>query len=81
MRPAVDSAEVDPAVDLRARRALRGFPTDATEVVDDSVVLAALALATRAGEAARLVFVEDAARAAAGLSAFTVLLVLLVLLA
>ena len=77
MRPAVDRAEVDSVVDLRARRALRGFPTDAKEVVDVSVVLATRALATPAEEEARFVFVEVVVRAAAGFSAFTALLVLL----
>ena len=78
MRPAVDRAEVDSVVvDLRARRALRGFPTDAKEVVDVSVVLATRALATPAEEEARFVLVEVVVRAAAGFSAFTALLVLL----
>ena len=77
MRPAVERAEVDSALDLRARRALRGVPTDAKEVVDDSVVLATRALATRDDEEARLVFVAVVVRAAAGFSAFTALLVLL----
>ena len=77
MRPAVDRAEVDSVVDLRARRALRGVPTDAKEVVDVSVVLATRALATREEEEARFVLVEVVVRAAAGLSAFTALLVLL----
>ena len=78
MRPAVERADVDSGLDLRARRALRGFPTDATEVVDVSVVLATRALATRAEEETRLVFVAVVVRvAAAGLSAFTALLVLL----
>ena len=81
MRPAVDRAEVDSVVDLRARRALRGVPTDAKEVVDVSVVLATRALATPAEEEARFVLVEVVVRAAAGFSAFTALLVLLVLLA
>ena len=82
MRPAVDRAEVDSVVvDLRARRALRGFPTDAKEVVDVSVVLATRALATPAEEEARFVLVEVVVRAAAGFSALTALLVLLVLLA
>ena len=81
MRPAVDRAEVDSVVDLRARRALRGVPTDAKEVVDVSVVLATRALATREEEEARFVLVEVVVRAAAGFSAFTALLVLLVLLA
>ena len=81
MRPAVDRAEVDSVVDLRARRALRGFPTDAKEVVDVSVVLATRALATPAEEEARFVLVEVVVRATAGFSAFTALLVLLVLLA
>ena len=81
MRPAVDRAEVDSVVDLRARRALRGFPTDAKEVVDVSVVLATRALATPAEEEARFVLVEVVVRTAAGFSALTVLLVLLVLLA
>ena len=81
MRPAVDRAEVDSVVDLRARRALRGFPTDAKEVVDVSVTLATRALATPAEEEARFVLVEVVVRAAAGFSAFTALLVLLVLLA
>ena len=80
MRPAVDRAEVDSVVDLRARRALRGFPTDAKEVVDVSVVLATRALATPAEEEARFVLVEVVVRAVAGFSAFTALLVLLVLL-
>ena len=77
MRPAVERAEVDSALALRARRALRGVPTDAKEVVDDSVVLATRALATRDDEEARLVFVAVVVRAAAGFSAFTALLVLL----
>ncbi len=77
MRPAVERAEVDSALDLRARRALRGVPTDAKEVVDDSVVLATRALATRGDAEARLVFVAVVVRAAAGFSAFTALLVLL----
>ena len=77
MRPAVDRAEVDSVVDLRARRALRGFPTDAKEVVDVSVVLATRALATPAEEEARFVLVEVVVRAVAGFSAFTALLVLL----
>ena len=77
MRPAVERAEVDSTLDLRARRALRGVPTDAKEVVDDSVVLATRALATRDDEEARLVFVAVVVRAAAGFSAFTALLVLL----
>ena len=81
MRPAVDRAEVDSVVDLRARRALRGFPTDAKEVVDVSVVLATRALATPAEEEARFVLVEVVVRTAAGFSALTALLVLLVLLA
>ena len=81
MRPAVDRAEVDSVVDLRARRALRGFPTDAKEVVDVSVVLATRALATPAEEEASFVLVEVVVRAAAGFSALTALLVLLVLLA
>ena len=81
MRPAVDRAEVDSVVDLRARRALRGFPTDAKEVVDVSVALATRALATPAEEEARFGLVEVVVRAAAGFSAFTALLVLLVLLA
>lgn len=81
MRPAVDRAEVDSVVDLRARRALRGFPTDAKEVVDVSVALATRALATPAEEEARFVLVEVVVRAVAGFSAFTALLVLLVLLA
>ena len=81
MRPAVDRAEVDSVVDLRARRALRGLPTDAKEVVDVSVVLATRALATPAEEEARFVLVEVVVRAAAGFSALTALLVLLVLLA
>jgi len=58
MRPAVERADVDSGLDLRARRALRGFPTDAKEVVDVSVVLATRALATREEEEARLVLVE-----------------------
>ena len=66
MRPAVERAEVESVLDLRARRALRGFPTDAKEVVDVSAVLATRALATREEEAARLVFVEVVVRAAAG---------------
>ena len=66
MRPAVERAEVDPTLDLLARRALRGVPTDAKEVVDVSAVLATRALATREEEAARLVFVEVVVRAAAG---------------
>ena len=77
MRPAVDRAEVDSVVDLRARRALRGFPTDAKEVVDVSVVLATRALATPAEEEARFVLVEVVVRTAAGFSALTALLVLL----
>ena len=77
MRPAVERAEVDSALALRARRALRGVPTDAKEVVDVSVVLATRALATREEEEARFVLVEVVVRAAAGLSAFTALLVLL----
>ena len=77
MRPAVERAEVDSTLDLRARRALRGVPTDAKEVVDDSVVLATRALATRDDEEARLVFIAVVVRAAAGFSAFTTLLVLL----
>ena len=77
MRPAVERAEVDSTLDLRARRALRGVPTDAKEVVDVSVVLATRALATREEEEARFVLVEVVVRAAAGLSAFTALLVLL----
>jgi len=81
MRPAVDRAEVDSVVDLRARRALRGFPTDAKEVVDVSVVLATRALATPEEEEARFVLVEVVVRAAAGFSAFTAFTALLVLLA
>ena len=81
MRPAVDRAEVDSTLDLRARRALRGVPTDAKEVVDVSVVLDTRALATPAEEEARFVLVEVVVRAAAGFSALTALLVLLVLLA
>jgi len=77
MRPAVDRAEVDSVLDLRARRALRGVPTDAKEVVDVSAVLATRALATPAEEEARFVLVEVVVRAAAGFSAFTALLVLL----
>ena len=80
MRPAVERADVDSGLDLRARRALRGFPTDAKEVVDVSVVLATRALATPAEEEARFVLVEVVVRATAGFSAFTALLVLLVLL-
>ena len=57
MRPAVERVEVDSVTDLRARRALRGFPTDAEEVVDVSVVLGTRALATRDEEEARFVFV------------------------
>ena len=81
MRPAVERAEVDSTLDLRARRALRGVPTDAKEVVDVSAVLATRALATPAEEEARFVLVEVVVRAAAGFSALTALLVLLVLLA
>ena len=66
IRPAVERADVDSGLDLRAWRALRGFPTDAKEVVDVSAVLATRALATREEEAARLVFVEVVVRAAAG---------------
>ena len=77
MRPAVERAEVESVLDLRARRALRGFPTDAKEVVDVSVVLATRALATRDEEEARFVFVAVVVLAAAGLSAFTALLALL----
>ena len=82
MRPAVERVEVDSVTDLRARRALRGFPTDAKEVVDVSVVLGTRALATRDEEEARFVFVAVVVRAAAaGFSAFTALLALLALLA
>ena len=81
MRPAVERADVDSGLDLRARRALRGFPTDAKEVVDVSVVLATRALATPAEEEARFVLVEVVVRAAAGFSAFTAFTALLVLLA
>ena len=81
MRPAVERADVDSGLDLRARRALRGFPTDAKEVVDVSVVLATRALATREEEEARLVFVAVVRGAAAGCSAFTALLTLLALFA
>ena len=77
MRPAVERADVESVLDLRARRALRGFPTDAKEVVDVSVALATRALATPAEEEARFVLVEVVVRAAAGFSAFTALLVLL----
>ncbi len=77
MRPAVERADVDSVLDLRARRALRGFPTDAKEVVDVSAVLATRALATGEVEEARLAFVEAVVRAATGFSAFTALLVLL----
>ena len=77
MRPAVERAEVDSTLDLRARRALRGVPTDAKEVVDVSAVLATRALATREEEEARFVLVVVVVRAAAGFSAFTALLVLL----
>ena len=74
MRPAVELVELDSVLDLRARRALRGFPTDAKEVVDVSVVLATRALATREEEEeARFVLVEVVVRAAAGFSAFTAL--------
>ena len=66
MRPAVERTDVDSGLDLRARRALRGFPTDAKEVVDVSAVLTTRALATREEEEARLVFVAVVARAAAG---------------
>ena len=86
MRPAVERVDVVSALDLRARRAFRGLPTDAKEVVDDSVVLATRPLGTREEEEARLVFVADVVRAAAvrvaaGLSAFTALVALLALLA
>ena len=81
MRPAVERADVDSGLDLRARRALRGFPTDAKEVVDVSVVLATRALATPEEEEARFVLVEVVVRAAAGFSAFTAFTALLVLLA
>ena len=85
MRPAVERADVDSGLDLRARRALRGFPTDAKEVVDVSAVLATRALATREEEEARLAFVVvvrgAAVRVAAGWSAFTALVALLALLA
>ena len=74
MRPAVERAEVDPTLDLLARRALRGVPTDAKEVVDVSVVLATRALATPAEEEARFVLVEVVVRAAAGFSALLALL-------
>ena len=77
MRPAVERADVNSGLDLRARRALRGFPTDAKEVVDVSAVLATRALATPAEEEARFVLVEVVVRAAAGFSALLVLLVLL----
>ncbi len=73
----MERTDVDSGLDLRARRALRGFPTDAKEVVDVSVVFATRALATRAVEEVRLAFVEAVVRAAAGFSAFTALLVLL----
>jgi hypothetical protein len=66
MRPAVERADVESVLDLRARRALRGFPTDAKEVVDVSVVLATRALATREEEEARLVFVAVVVRTAVG---------------
>jgi hypothetical protein len=65
MRPAVERADVDSGLDLRARRALRGFPTDAKEVVDVSAVLTTRALATREEEEARLVFVAVVVRGAA----------------
>ena len=77
MRPAVERVEVDSVTDLRARRALRGFPTDAKEVVDVSVVLATRALATPGEEEARFVLVAVVVRAAAGFSVFTALLALL----
>ena len=80
MRPAVERADVDSALDLRARRALRGFPTDAKEVVDVSDVLATRAFATRVDVEARLVLLEVVVRAA-GLSALAALLVFAVLLA
>ncbi len=81
MRPAVERVDVESVLDLRARRALRGFPTEANDVVDVFVVLVTRALATREEEEARLVFVDAVGPAAAGLSAFTALLALLVLLA
>jgi hypothetical protein len=81
MRPAVERADVDSALDLRARRALRGFPTDTKEVVDVSDVLATRAFATRVDVEARLVLLEVVVRAAAGLSALAALLVFAVLLA
>lgn len=78
MRPAVELAEVDSGLALRARRALRGFPTDANEVVAVSVVLATRALAARVEEEARLVFVDVADVVdVAALSAFTALAFLL----
>jgi len=81
MRPAVERADVESVLDLRARRALRGFPTEANDVVDVFVVLVTRALATREEEEACLVFVDAVGPAAAGLSACTALLALLVLLA
>lgn len=64
-------------LDLRARRALRGVPTDAKEVVGVSVVLATRALGTREEEVARFILAAVVGRAAAGFSAFTALPVLL----
>ena len=66
MRPAVERADVDSGLDLRARRALRGFPTDAKEVVDVSAVLTTGALATREEDEARLLFVAVVVLGAAG---------------
>ena len=80
MRPAVERAEVDSTLDLRARRALRGVPTDAKEVVGVSVVLATRALGTREEEDARFVLAAVVGRTAAGFSAFTAFTALPVLL-